>query len=432
MGPTKPTRLYTCPDPIGGYPVPKTTLFLSKEGLYRQGVMMRPGGWALSMMAAMCVLVGTMAGCPEPKPVAATCERVTEGWGPKGSVSFKVEKVATGLTVPWGVVFLPNGGILISERPGRVRLVREGQLDPTPVLEVQVSAQGEGGLLGLALHPQFRFTTNPTFYAYFTVDKEGKAVNRVVRYKLNATGTKATQDKIILDDIPSARFHNGGRLRFGPDGMLYIGTGDARDPNLSQQRESMAGKILRVTPEGEIPVDNPWQGNPAYMIGLRNTQGFDWWKDGYMVVTDHGPSGDLGRSDHDEFTFAKAGSDLGWPTIHRCEAQEGQLTPALTWAKAAPPGGAALYTGDAIPEWKGSLLIGTLGSKHLHRIAFADDGSAAIKLHEVYLEGDAPTGYGRLREVIMGPDKQLYVTTSNCDGRGSCPSDGDYLLRLTR
>lgn len=390
--------------------------------------------WFRSSLLFGCLAcLGLFAACPgEPPPTSNDCQLVTTGFGATGSVPIKVEVVVRKLEVPWGVAFLPNGSLLITERPGRVRLVIDGSVENKPVATVNVSASGEGGLLGIALHPAFDFKSAPWFYLYYTADKNGKVINRVARYKLNEKGDAATEDKIIVDDIPSAQFHNGGRLRFGPDGMLYIGTGDARDPDLSQKRDNLAGKILRVAPDGTVPSDNPWPDSPVYITGIRNTQGFDWLTKQIMLVTDHGPSGDLGRRGHDEVNFATPGSNLGWPTIYRCEQAKDMITPVLTWQTAVPPGGAALYTGTAIPEWKGSLLIGSLGAKHLQRVILKEDGSQGIGGHEVYLQGDQPDGYGRLREVIMGPDQQLYVTTSNCDGRGTCPDDGDYLLRITK
>jgi glucose/arabinose dehydrogenase len=347
-------------------------------------------------------------------------------FGPEGRVPIRVEEVVTGLEVPWGLAFLPDGGLLITERPGRIRRVVEGRLRPEPVARVSVEG-GEGGLLGLALHPHF--TENRLFFIYFTTRKAGAAVNRVERWKLAPDGATAEREKLILDDIPAARYHDGGRLRIGPDGMLYVGTGDAGEPSRSQDRASLAGKLLRLTPDGAVPADNPFKGSPVFLWGIRNTQGFDWLDPGKLVLVDHGPSGDLGRSGHDEVNVAVKGANLGWPDIYGCETREGMVTPVLSWRTAVPPGGAALYTGQAIPEWRGSLLVGTLGSRHLHRVVLKGD---RLEQHEVYLRGDPPDGYGRLREVIMGPDGQLYVTTSNCDGRGRCPRDGDKVLRITR
>jgi hypothetical protein len=178
-------------------------------------------------------------------------------------------------------------------------------------------------------------------------------------------GRCASPNKIILDNIPAAQFHNGGRLRFGPDGMLYIGTGDAKNPENSQDVNSLAGKILRVTPEGQVPEDNPFPNNPAFIVGVRNNQGFDWYDESTLRISDHGPSGELGRTGHDEVNAASAGDNLGWPPIYSCPTQPGMIPPSLTWDEAVPPGGAAIYTGNTIPEWRGNLIIGVLGANIL-------------------------------------------------------------------
>jgi aldose sugar dehydrogenase len=356
----------------------------------------------------------------------ATCNLVENGFGPPGQVKVRVEEVVTGLEVPWGIAFLPNGNMLVTERPGRIRLVQNGKLRPQPVANINVSDTGESGLLGIAAHPNI--ASNRLFYIYFTADRNGSSANRVERWQLSQDGLTAARDRVILDNIPAAVYHDGGRIRFGPDGMLYIGTGDARDPDNSQDVKSLSGKILRVTPDGQVPPDNPFPGNPVYITGIRNTQGFDWINASTLWVTDHGPSGELGRSGHDKASVAKAGDNLGWPTTYRCESRQGLVTPSIVWRQALPPGGAALYTGDAIPEWKGSLMIATLRSEHLQRVVFDPQSPQRIQRHEVYLQGQQ----GRLRDVIMGPDRELYVTTSNCDGRGSCPPNQDKILRITR
>ena len=360
----------------------------------------------------------------QPVSRADTCELVEAGFGPTGTVNIRVEEVVSGLEVPWGIAFVPSGDMLVTERAGRVRLVRGGELQPSGIAAVNTTGSAEGGLLGIALHPDF--ANNRFFYLYYTALKNGTPVNRVERWQLSTGGAAASLDRLILDDIPVAQFHNGGRIRFGPDGMLYVGTGDARSPETSQNINSLAGKILRLTPDGEVPADNPISGNPTYIYGIRNTQGFDWFNASTLWVTDHGPSGDLGLYGHDEVNVARAGDNLGWSTAYACESAEGIVRPSLTWNEAAPPGGAAIYTGNKIPEWQGSLLIGTLRSEHLHRVVLAPSGQ--VQSHEVYLQGE----YGRLREVIMGPDGELYVTTSNCDGRGACPADLDKILRITR
>ncbi|WNZ27993.1 PQQ-dependent sugar dehydrogenase [Leptolyngbya sp. NK1-12] len=355
----------------------------------------------------------------------AVCELVEQGYGPTGQVNVRAETVVSGLEVPWGIAFLPNNAMLVTERPGRVRLVENGSLRPQPVATISVSDRGEGGLLGIATHPDF--ANNRFFYVYFTANKNGTPVNRVERWQMAQNGTSAVRERIIIDDIPVAQFHNGGRIRFGPDGMLYIGTGDARIPDLSQDVNSLAGKILRLTPDGQVPADNPFPGNPVYILGIRNTQGFDWVNPSTLWVSDHGPSGDLGRSGHDKVSVAQAGANLGWPTTYRCESGQGLVTPSIVWRQALPPGGAAIYTGSTIPEWQGSLIVAALRAEQLQRVVI-DPQSSQVQQHEVYLQGQ----YGRLREAIMGPDGELYVTTSNCDGRGSCPAELDKILRITR
>ncbi|APR75386.1 Hypothetical protein A7982_00732 [Minicystis rosea] len=369
-----------------------------------------------------------LAGCSSTEVgVDPDCTLVTDGFGPTGSAEIKVDVVAEGLEVPWGIGFLPEGDLLVSERPGRVRIVTAaGELRP-PVATPEISSSGEGGLLGLALHPAF--ADNGFFYVYVTASVDGEDVNRVERYVLSADRMSATFDEIIIDGIPAAEFHDGGRLRFGPDGMLYIGTGDGRDPDRSQDRETLSGKILRLTPDGAVPSDNPWPGNPAFVMGLRNTQGFDWIDASTMVITDHGPSGEYeDRTGHDEVNVAKAGDNMGWPTEWSCEQAAGFVAPSITWEQALPPGGAALYRGTAIPEWQGALMIGALKAEHLQLVRFDADDPHRVAQHEVYLAGE----HGRLRDVIMGPDGHLYVTTSNCDGRGTCGAEKDRILRISR
>lgn len=357
---------------------------------------------------------------------APDCILVEDDFGPNGTVPITVDVVAEGLEVPWGIAWLPGGDALVTERPGRIRLLRNGALQPAPVATVKISSTGESGLLGIAAHPDF--TSNRLFYIYVTTDEGGSTRNRVERWTLSEDHATATFERVIFDGIPGAKYHDGGRIRFGPDGMLYVGTGDAREPDNSQNLDTPSGKLLRLTPDGQVPADNPFPGKPAFLLGVRNTQGFDWKDNDTLYFTDHGPSGDTLRRGHDEVSVVRKGDNLGWPTVYSCESAEGFITPSLTWDDAAPPGGAAIYTGTAIPEWKGSLLIGTLGSRHLHRVVFSPDNPRQVARHEVYLRDQ----WGRLRETIMGPDGHLYVTTSNCDGRGDCEARKDVILRIRR
>ncbi len=354
------------------------------------------------------------------------CQLVDDGYGPDGTVAITATVVASGLDVPWSIAFLPEGDMLVTERAGRVRVVTLAGEVRAPVAEPAVAAQAEGGLLGLALHPDFANTG--FFYVYLTGDEGGERKNRVERWVLAADRSSATLDRVILGGIAASHLHDGGRIRFGPDGMLYVGTGDGREPDRSQDPDDTAGKILRITPEGDAPADNPFSGSPVFVLGVRNTQGFDWRDDGVLVVTDHGPSGEYeGRTGHDEVNVVQPGDNLGWPTIYACESGAGFVTPAMTWKEALPPGGASFYRGSAISEWSGSLLVSSLGGEHLQRVVFDPDGER-VASHDVYLRG----AHGRLREVVMGPDGHLYVTTSNCDGRGTCGPEQDLILRIAR
>lgn len=369
------------------------------------------------------VTLGCSGGCAQATGVSSPdCRLLDDGFGPNGGTKVKAEVVVTGLEVPWGLAFLPGGDLLVTERPGRVRLVRGGSLVPTPVATVPLAPGGESGLLGIALHPNF--AANRFFLVYATVSVDGAKQNRIERWKLSDDSTRATFDGVVRGDIAAAQFHDGGRIRFGPDGMLYVGTGDAREPNRSQDQNSPNGKVLRLTPEGEVPSDNPTAGNPVFVSGLRNVQGFDWFDATTLAIADHGPSGDLGRSGHDEINVARAGENMGWPTVYGCTRREGLVPPRLVFHDAAPPGGAAFYKGTAIPGWKDSLLVGVLGSTHLQRVVF--DAERRVGSHEVYFKGTL----GRIREVIMGPDGALYLTTSNCDGRGDCPPDKDRIVKI--
>ncbi|MFN3199547.1 MAG: PQQ-dependent sugar dehydrogenase [Bradymonadia bacterium] len=358
-------------------------------------------------------------------------EDTTGNFGDPGATELNIEIVADGLSIPWGLDWLPDGAMLVTQRSGDIlRVNTDGELQAEPVATVPITPSGEGGLLGLAIHPDV--ATNGWIYIYATVGRGNTLRNEVQRWVLNEAATSATFESVIVADIPALLFHNGGRLRFGPDGHLYVGTGDAGEPGLSQDVSSLGGKLLRVTDEGMVPDDNPFPGEAAYLIGVRNTQGFDWRADGTIVITDHGPSGlpaELGRTDYDEINVVAPGDNLGWPDIYQCETAEGMQTPRKTWARAMPPGGTAIYTGDSLP-WQGDVFIGVLGFEadvgHLHRISL--DASGNVTASETYLRGDE--GYGRLREVVMGPDGHLYVTTSNCDGRGECGA-GDLILRLS-
>ncbi len=316
-----------------------------------------------------------------------------------------VEVIAENLAIPWEVAFLPGGDLLLTERPGRLRRLggREESFEIDGVYHI-----GEGGLMGLELHPEF--TDNRLLYLYLTYRRGGNIFNRVDRYFLPPEGGPERRETII-DEIPGARFHNGGRIKFGPDGYLYIATGDAMDPSLSQDVNSRAGKILRVTGSGGIPADNPFD-NAVYSSGHRNPQGLAWDGAGRLWATEHGARG------NDELNLIEKGRNYGWPEIEGDETAPDMETPARhsgpdTWA----PGGVAAVDGR--------LFFAGLRGQSLYE-AGIDPGSGEI----LYFRGHLREEYGRLRNVAAGPDGYLYLMTSNRDGRGYPAEEDDRLIRV--
>ena len=333
-------------------------------------------------------------------------------------VRFTVETLVTNLEVPWSMAFAPDGRLFITERPGRVRILDIGASTSELALSLDdVFTQSEAGLLGLALDPQF--SENRLVYLYQTARLPGGgAVNRVVRYR--EAGSRLAERVVLLDDILAAPFHDGGRLRFGPDGLLYITTGDATSPDLAQDLASTAGKILRINRDGTTPRDNPF-GSPIYSYGHRNPQGFDW----------HPVTGDLWASEHgstgnDEVNVIDSAVNYGWPQIEGSLAMAGMRTPITFYSPAIAPSGASFYRGERFPAFANNLFVGTLRGSHLLRLTVDSSAQRLIVSQERLLEGR----FGRIRDVVTGPDGYLYFFTNNRDGRGSPASTDDRILRL--
>ena len=331
-----------------------------------------------------------------------------------------VETVAENLSIPWSIDWTPNGMILFTERDGYLRVIHDGKLQENPLLSLGVVGV-EGGLLGVAVDPNY--TETNYVYLYYTYDELLSTKNKLVRYQL--TDGVLTEDKVLLEGIPGGPFHDGGRIQFGPDGKLYITTGDAGNPDLSQDANSLGGKILRINSDGTIPKDNPWEDSPIYSIGHRNPQGIDWDENGNLVATEHGPSGERGRG-HDEVNVIAPGTNYGWPEIIGDETAEDLQNPILhtgddTWA----PSGAEFYNGDKIPQWTGKYFVATLRGNHLHMIDFDLQDNKIISNERLFQDE-----FGRLRDVATGPDGFLYILTSNQDGRGSPESNDDKILRI--
>jgi len=315
--------------------------------------------------------------------------------------------MAKNLNIPWALDFLPDGSIIFTERTGTFRLIKpDGLLLAQPILTLSdVAAQGEGGLLGIALHPSFAI--NHYVFIYYTYSTSGTLQNHVVRYTWD--GQTLVGPHIILDGIPGGGIHNGGRVKFGPDACLYVTTGETGNTSLSQNLASLGGKILRIKDDGAIPADNPFPGSPVYSYGHRNPEGLAWDSQGRLWATEHGSSA------YDELNLIQPGRNYGWPLMRGDETVPGMETPVLnsgtdTWA----PSGIAFYPG--------SLYFAGLRGQSLFRVDLAD----SPLILKTYFNGN----FGRLREVVVGPDGMLYLLTSNRDGRGVPTSDDDQMLRI--
>jgi aldose sugar dehydrogenase len=362
--------------------------------------------------------------------IALACSHAPAGRGasessPQTQSSFKVETVIPNLEVVWSIVWAPDGRMFFTERTGRVRVFENGKLRPQPLFVVpDVEPRGESGLMSLALHPQF--ASNHLLYLSYAYNSNGQQV-RVVRYRETPNGF--VDRKVIIEGVPAAQFHAGCRLRFGPDGKLYITTGDATDRQIAQQLNSLGGKILRLNDDGTVPTDNPFAGRSdarpeIWAYGSRNSQGIDFQPGTNLLwETEHGPSGFDGPGGGDEVNIIERGKNYGWPVIHHRAAHEGMESPVLEYTPACAPGSGMFYRGSQFPQFKGNFFFGCLVGQRIIRVV---TNSRQVVSQENLLEGK----YGRIRDIAEGPDGYIYFSTSNRDGRGSPASDDDRILRL--
>lgn len=333
--------------------------------------------------------------------VAEPVERLT-------SCSSEVATIATGLEAPWDIAFAGGQAYVTERDTGRV-MVREPDGGLREVYRFTVDSAGEGGLLGLAASPGH--AADGQLYAYLTTATD----NRVVRFVPGST----EQPVSVLDGIPKAGIHNGGRIRFGPDGLLYITTGDAGQPDRSQDPSSLAGKILRVRPDGSVPQDNPFTGSPVYALGLRNAQGLAWDRHGNLYASEFGPNRD------DELNRIVPGGNYGWPEVtgragdpRFIDPIEVRQPPEASWS------GIAVLSGGAIGQWEGDLFATALRGQRLWRFSL-DAGGGVTGVEELFA-GE----FGRLRAVVQAPDGTLWLLTNNRDGRGSPRPGDDRIIRI--
>jgi len=323
-----------------------------------------------------------------------------------------IDVVVDGLNNPWEMVFAPNGDIFFSERDGRVWKI-ENFGEAKVIQTFPKSGSYEGGTLGLALDPNFE--ENKKIYIYQTNLELEFFQNKVFSFTVD--GDELIDVQTVIDDIPGAPWHDGGRIAFGPDDKLYITTGDAVNPGWSQDLSSLAGKILRINPDGTIPDDNPFDSSAIFSYGHRNPQGIAWNDDGMLVSSEHGPSGEMGYG-HDEINVIVKGKNYGWPKVVGDSSDDSFVNPVIhsgeqTWA----PSGMVFYNSDKISRLDGKFLVGALRGQHLMVLDVANDGS--LTSAEKMFEGD----FGRIRTAQISPDGVLYLLTAN--------GDNDKIIRIS-
>ncbi len=362
----------------------------------------------LPIVGVIVLSIITIARTPSettiPLPLPTSISSTTKSNDSKG-----IAIIADKLQTPWSIAFSENGIAFFTERVGTIREIRpNGKLLTDPVAYIRVDQIGEGGLLGLALHPNF--TSNHKMYVYHTYSNSSGTFNKVLM--LTEKEDKIIDSQTVLDGIPGGTFHNGGRLKFGPDSKLYVSTGDASKQELAQDKNSLAGKILRINDDGSIPHDNPFAGSPVYAYGFRNVQGMTWNPEtGLMYATDHGSSG------NDEIDIVHPSSNYGWP-YEECSEGKKYVAPLICFNPSIAPSGIT-FAGSNELGYRDDLIIATLKGSHLRLIN--------LKTGE---QNNILVGYGRLRDVVEGPNGFLYVLTSNTDGRGIPQETDDKILRI--
>jgi len=368
--------------------------------------------WIVATAGAAC---DDSPDTPDPPPTPPA-EVITAADGTR----FAVDVVGQNLEIPWGMTFAPDGRMFFTERPGRVRIFQGGQVLAAPALVLDdVAAVGEGGLLGIAVHPNFA-SNHFVFLAYTARLGSGSRELRVVRYR--EVGGTLGEPMVILDRIGSADIHDGSRVKFGPDRKLYVTMGDAANPSTAQDLGVLTGKVLRLNDDGTVPADNPFPGSPIYSYGHRNPQGLDW----------HAVTGELWGSEHgqtgnDEINRIQPGRNYGWPVIEADQTRPGLETPITFFSPSIAPSGMSFYTGTTMTGFRLDLFVGTLAGQHLLRVRFDPNNPNRVLTTERLLAGR----FGRIRDVVNGPDGSLYLCTSNRDGRATPVATDDRLIKLS-
>ncbi len=302
--------------------------------------------------------------------------------------------------------------IFVTEKDGLIRVVQDNNLLESPLAVFRSANVFDGGLLGIALHPDF--SNNHYIYVFLTYEEDGYLWNKIIQ--ITEFENKLQNAETILDKIPGSTFTNGGFIKFGPDGKLYAGTGTVSDSShLPQDIESLSGKILRLNDDGTIPDDNPFSDSPVYSLGHRNPQGMTWDGDGNMFVAEIGPE------KNDEINLIKAGKNYGWPEL-QCSGNDTFEGAILCYDPSIEPGGILFYSGNKF-DFESPFIMASMRAANLYQVDF-EDGLGSQK--------SILSGIGRVRDVVQGPDGSLYVITSNTDGKGFPDGMDDKLLRILK
>jgi glucose/arabinose dehydrogenase len=351
---------------------------------------------------------GTESPSPQPttRTAAPTSPRPSPSPEDRGPVRPQVvDTVTEGLETPWGIAFLPDGSALVSERDTTkvLAVAADGEQVRTVGRIGAARPQGEAGLLGLAVSPTY--DEDSLVYAYASTDRD----NRVLRMEYD--GRSLGEPEVVLDGIPNGYIHDGGRLEFGPDGHLYVSTGEIGEPDLAQDSDSLAGKILRITPDGDPAPGNPDEDSPVWTLGHRNVQGLAFDDEDRLWASE------FGANTWDELNLIEEGLNYGWPLVEGKGDMDEFRNPVAQWRTSeASPSGLAYA--------EGSLWMASLRGQRLWRVPVNEDGS--IGEPQDFFVGD----YGRLRTVVVAPDGSLWLSTSNRDGRGDPAAEDDRILRV--
>ena len=360
----------------------------------------RIAGIIAALAVSIIILTSPSDPIPIPKPTTS----------PLGSES--VEVLASNLEKPRAISFADDR-IFVTEKIGRIRVIENNTLVEEPLATLRTANVFDGGLLGITTHPDF--SNNHFLYVYYTYSENNELWNKILR--ITESDNKLQDAITIFDKIPGSEFSNGGIIKFGPDGKLYVATGSVSDSlHLSQDIQSMAGKILRLNDDGSIPDDNPFSNSPVYSLGLRNPQGMTWDNAGNLYVTDFGPS------KNDEINMIIAGKNYGWPE-QECSGNNDYEDSVMCFDPSIEPGGIVIYSGNKL-AFENKMIMATLRASNLFTFDINEEGIESQK--------SILSGLGRLRDVNEGPDGNLYVITSNTDGKGFPDRSDDKLLRIVK